>query len=397
MFHLLLDGELYTPRPLGRGHILVCGGRVAWMGRDRPELPAALDVQITELGGARVIPGLVDGHVHVTGGGGEAGFASRLGPLEPAELLKAGITSVVGLLGTDDITRGTAELLAATRALCGRGVSAWCFTGGYHVPPVTLTGSIRGDLVHLDRVIGVGEIALSDHRSSEPTLDELLRVMSEAYMGGMLAGKAGITHLHMGDGSAELSLVREALIRSEIPPLVIQPTHLNRNRALFKEGLNLAGLGCPVDMTAFPASEQEDGLTATQAVAQYLDSGLPGDLLTVSSDAGGSLPLFETRGGKSVLAGYARQGPDLLPGALADLVTTGRPLEEVLPPFTSNPARILRLAGKGVLEVGADADLVILDARHGIDSVMSGGRWRLREKAPVANPADPATGATASR
>ena len=67
-------------------------------------------------------------------------------------------------------------------------------------PPVTFTGSVRDDIVFLDPVIGVGELALSDHRSSQPTQDELLRIASDAHVAGMISGKAGILHLHLGDG-----------------------------------------------------------------------------------------------------------------------------------------------------------------------------------------------------
>ena len=49
-------------------------------------------------------------------------------------------------------------------------------------------------------MIGIGELALSDHRSSQPTRDELLRIASDAHVAGMISGKAGIVHLHLGDG-----------------------------------------------------------------------------------------------------------------------------------------------------------------------------------------------------
>jgi beta-aspartyl-dipeptidase (metallo-type) len=380
MLELLLNGEIYTPEPLGRANMLIAGGRVAWIGPDRLDLPAALEARVTDLEGCRIIPGLVDGHLHVTGGGGEAGFESRLGPITAEEILLAGVTSVVGLLGIDDITRGTAGLLATTRGLCRQGVAAWCLTGGYHLPPATLTGSVRGDIVHIDRVLGAGEIALSDHRSSGPTVDELIRVAGDAYVGGMLAGKAGITHLHLGDGGEGLKPVNDLLDRSEIPARVIQPTHVNRTRALFEEALMLARRGCPIDVTAFPTGEDEDGWDAPEAVGRALDSGLPPDRITVSSDAGGSLPDFDADGR---LTGYERQSPASLGRALEGLIRSGRPLEAFLPVFTSNPARVLSLQAKGRLRAGADADLAVLGAGGGIDAVMSGGRWRVWDRQAV--------------
>src|SRR4029453_17543574 len=100
----------------------------------------------------------------------------------------------VGLLGTDDTARGPRELLATVHALREEGLAAWAFAGGYHVPPATLTGTLRDDLVFVEALIGVGEVAISDHRSSQPTLDELLRIASECHVAGVMTGKAGVLH-----------------------------------------------------------------------------------------------------------------------------------------------------------------------------------------------------------
>ena len=109
--------------------------------------------------------------------------------------------------------------------------------------PTTLTGSVRDDIVFIDPVIGVGEIAISDHRSSQPTFDEFLRVASECHVAGLMTGKAGVLHLHVGDGARGLEFLREALRTTELPARVFQPTHVNRRKALFKEALALAFLG----------------------------------------------------------------------------------------------------------------------------------------------------------
>jgi beta-aspartyl-dipeptidase (metallo-type) len=169
MFDLLLDADVYDPVPLGRRNVLVGGGKVLWIGEEELDLPDALEVRVANLEGLRLVPGLVDSHAHVIGGGGEAGYASRVPAVGVSRFTLAGITSVVGLLGTDDCVRTTGQLVAGARALCEEGLSAWCWTGGYHLPPTTLTGSVRGDIVHVDRILGFGELALSDHRSSQPT------------------------------------------------------------------------------------------------------------------------------------------------------------------------------------------------------------------------------------
>ena len=288
-----------------------------------------------DLGGRRLIPGFIDGHAHVTGGGGESGFKTRVPPVPLGHFTSAGVTSVVGVLGTDDTTRDTRALLAQTRALREEGLGAWCHTGGYHVPPVTLTGSVRDDIVFLDPVIGVGELAVSDHRSSQPTLDELLRIASDAHVAGMIAGKAGILHLHLGDGERGLDLVRRALEESELPARVFNPTHINRRKALFDESVELARHGCTVDITAFPVAADEDAWPADVALTKYLESGAPADRITVSSDGGGCLPVFNDEG-EMLQMDIGR--PASLIATLADLLGAGVPLEDVLPAFTSNVA-----------------------------------------------------------
>ncbi|HEX7337521.1 MAG TPA: amidohydrolase family protein, partial [Gemmatimonadales bacterium] len=201
MLQLLRNADLYDPEHIGRAHLLVARESIAWIGASVPALPGSLGVTEIDLEGRRVIPGLIDGHVHLTGGGGEAGPNTRVPPIALSRLTAGGVTTAVGVLGTDDIVRSPAELVTTARGLIAEGISAYCYTGGYHVPPVTVTGSVRGDIVLVDLILGVGELAISDHRSSQPTLDELLRVAGDAHVGGLMAGKAGIVHLHVGGGS----------------------------------------------------------------------------------------------------------------------------------------------------------------------------------------------------
>jgi beta-aspartyl-dipeptidase (metallo-type) len=372
---LLRNAELYDPAPRGLRHLLVAGERLVWVGRDVPALDPALEVEEVDLGGRRVIPGLIDGHVHLTGGGGEAGPETRVPPVALSGLTLGGVTTAVGVLGTDDTVRTTAELVTAARGLVAQGLSAWCHTGGYHVPPTTATGSIRLDIVLIDLVLGVGELAISDHRSSQPTLDELLRIAGDAHVGGLMSGKAGIVHLHVGDGPRGLEPVRQALDRSELPPTVFNPTHVNRRRALFDEAMALTERGCTVDITAFPVAEGEDAWPADEALVRYLDAGLDPSRVTISSDGGGCLPVFDADGR---VAGMEIGSPAAVGGALRALLARGQPLERVLPAFTANPARVLRLLRKGRLERGADADLVVLDGTGAISEVMARGRWHVR-------------------
>ncbi|MBI5362153.1 MAG: beta-aspartyl-peptidase [Planctomycetes bacterium] len=376
MFTLLENAQVFAPEPLGTRHVLVAGARIAWIGAEKLVWPREVPLERVDVAGMRVIPGLIDGHAHITGGGGESGASSKVPPLALSRFTTAGVTSVVGLLGTDDTTRTTSELVTKARGLRDEGLSAWCWTGGYHVPPTTFSGSVRSDLAHVDLVIGAGEIAVSDHRSSQPTFDELVRLASECHVGGLMTGKAGVLHLHMGDGKRGLELVRRALDETELPPRVFHPTHVNRKKRLFDEALELARRGATIDVTAYPVAKGEDAWSAADALVAYWASGLAPERITVSSDGGGCLPTFDADGR---VARMDVGTPAALLATVRELLERGYVLDRVLPAFTSNVARLLRLPGKGRIELGADADLVVLDAAGALRSVMALGAWHVRD------------------
>ncbi len=377
MFTLLENANVFDPDPRGQKDVLVCASKVVAIG-ERLEAPRGVPCESIDLEGRALIPGLVDAHVHVTGGGGESGSASRVPPIVLTELTRAGVTSCVGVLGTDTVTRTMESLVARTLGLREEGLSAWCWTGGYEVPPRTLTGSVRRDLVFVDPIIGAGEIAISDHRSSQPTLDELLRLAADCHVGGLMSGKAGVLHLHLGDGERGLELVRRALAESELPARVFHPTHANRQPRLFEEAKELAARGVTIDVTSFPIEEGDPALSAEDAIEAWLDAGLPRERLTCSSDGAGCLPVFDADG-RLVAMDVGR--PSTLVDTLRALVRRGRSLGDVLPFFTRNVGELLRLP-KGRVAVGADADLVALSDDHAIDLVMARGRVMVREGRP---------------
>lgn len=373
---LLCNASVFAPEALGLCQVLIGGGKVLWIGANDAPAPLLPGLETVDIAGRRVIPGLIDAHAHVTGGGGEGGFATRVPPVPLSRFTTAGVTTVVGVLGTDDLARTPGELLASVHALREQGLAAFAWCGGYHLPPVTLTGSVRGDIVFVDPVIGVGELAISDHRSSQPTFDEFVRIASDCHVAGLMTGKAGVLHLHLGDGPRGLDLVRRALEETELPARVFHPTHVNRRKGLFEEALALAARGCTVDVTAFPVEDGEDAWSAADAWERYHAAGAPAERLTLSSDAGGCLPNFDQDGRLCHMdVGSARSLMD----TVRELLARGHPLDAVLPAVTRNVARLLRLAGKGVIAVGADADLVVLGANDAIVGVMAQGLWHVRD------------------
>lgn len=376
MIHLIRNAELYTPEPQGLGHVLVAGDRVVYVGSELPDIGTGLLTSDTDAQGAALVPGFVDIHAHLTGGGGEAGFATQVPPVPLTNFTTAGVTSVIGLLGTDDITRSTDSLVARARGLREEGLSAWCYTGGYHWPATTLTGSVTRDIVSIDCIVALGELAISDHRSSQMTDAELARAAGEAHVAGLMTGKAGVCHLHLGDGDAGLEMVRRALRDTEIPARVFNPTHCNRKVALFEEACELTKQGCYIDITAFPVEEGQDGLEADVALLRYLEQGGDPERFTISTDCGGCLAHFDHEGNACGLD-YGRA--TLLAKAFADAATVIG-LERALPAITRNPAHLMRLRRKGKIAVGLDADLVLLDEQFGIASVMALGEWMIYDR-----------------
>lgn len=375
---ILQNADVYSPAPLGRADLLVAGGRVE---RLQPGLAAPGDgCEIVDAGGLIAVPGFIDGHVHVMGGGGEGGYATRTPELALSDAIHGGVTTVVGCLGTDGVTRSGEGLLAKARGLEAEGISTFIYTGYYAVPLRTITGSIERDLQLIDKVIGVGEVALSDHRSTQPTFDEFARMAAEARRGGILSGKAGVVNVHMGDGKRGLSLLRRVLDETEIPAAQFLPTHINRNPWLFEEGIVYAQAGGFVDFTTstVPAFLEEGEVKSSAGLRRMLDAGVDPANITFTSDGQGSLPTFDAQGRLTRLEiGRVTS----LFSEVRDAVLRERvPLETALRVVTSNPAAILKLAGKGALVEGADADIVLLEpGTLAIRGVLARGRWLMRD------------------
>lgn len=367
---LVKNAQVFGPEPMGIQDLLVVAGKIVLIGKGLEKPPWVKEVLDGE--GRPLVPGLIDLHVHLLGGGGEAGPASRLPEVTFEELVAAGITTCVGCLGTDDVTRHLEDLLAKARALSIQGLTAYIYTGSYRVPPVTLTGSVRRDLVLIPEVIGVGEIAISDHRSSQPTLEELLKIAADARVGGMLAGKRGLVHLHVGSAPQRLSLLWQAIETTPIPITQFHPTHVNRTPELLEEAARWVKAGGTADLTAPSSTLTWELAEAVEALAEADPSW---ERFTLSSDGGGSMPKFDEAGN---LVGYASGDVRALWASVQALAQKGFPLEKVLRLVTSNPARILGLPGKGRIALGYDADFLLLDENLRICATVARGRILFR-------------------
>ena len=373
---VLKQGDIYAPEHLGRKDILIEGSRIARIADHIDEYDQIEEVEKVDLGGHILTPGYMDIHVHITGGGGESGPATRVPEASLSVLVRNGITTVVGLLGTDGITRSLENLLAKARAFNEEGITCRILTGAYGYPSPTITGSVERDIALIDLMVGV-KIAMSDHRSSNLTGEQLISLATQARRAGMLSGCCGYVTIHMGSGKAGLAPLFYAIDNSDVPVQKFLPTHMGRTRELFEQGLEFVKRGGTIDMTAGLTREELEE-TADQ-ILSYLMQDPEGLNMTMSSDAYGSAPRFNEQ---LECIGLTYASPKSLHQQLKVLVCErGASLEKVLNLLTKNPARVLGLTGvKGTVAEGADADFVVYDDSMDILHVMAGGRKAVWDK-----------------
>lgn len=361
---LIKDGDVYAPEPKGKKDILVINDKIVYI--DQNILTPALNVidkniKIIDASKCIIIPGYIDQHVHINGAGGEGGPQYRTPPIQLSELVKAGITSVVGLLGTDGFARSLKALLMKARALEQEGISTWIYTGAYQYPSPTITESILSDIILIDKVIGV-KIALSDHRASHPTVDEFIKVTSEARAAGILAGKAGVVHIHMGGEKLGLSYLFDIIKNTEIPIEQFSPTHLNKkDEELFRQVVEFGKIGGYIDLTAGVSGEEKSSqsIIPGKAIKRLLKNGVSIEKITISSDGNGSLPKFNE---KKEFVGMSIASVSSLHEEFINMVKEENiSIEEAIHVTSTNIAKHLKLDKKGEIRVGKDADIIALD------------------------------------
>ncbi|RHW34181.1 beta-aspartyl-peptidase [Neobacillus notoginsengisoli] len=362
MLTLIKNGEIYAPHYLGKKDLLVIDQKIGCISEkiDVPDGNFA-QVNVVDAEGKYVVPGFIDGHVHITGGGGEGSYRTRTPELQLTDATLAGVTTVIGVLGTDGTTRTMTNLIAKARALDEEGITCYIHTGSYQVPVKTLTGKIEDDIILVDKIIGAGEVAIADHRSSQPTAEEMAKIASAARIGGLLSGKAGIVNVHVGDSYDHLKVLEEVVEKTDIPIRQFQPTHMNRNQHLFEEGIRFAKKGGYIDFTtsSSPKFFDEGEVKCSTGLRRMLDQHIDISQITFTSDGQASLPDFDEFG---ELLGLKIGRVSTLYDEVRDaIMQEGVPIEVALRVITQNPAAILKLNRKGMITEGRDADLVFLD------------------------------------
>ena len=361
---LLKNATIYAPQYLGKKDLLLASDKIVLIDDDLSAYQSHKEIECYDLSDKIIVPGYIDNHVHITGGGMEQGYNSRVIESFLSAFTTCGVTSVVGLLGTDGITRNMESLIAKAKALKMEGLSVYALCGSYAYPPKTLTDDIEKDILMIEEVIGV-KFAMSDHRSSNITSSQLIEIGSKAYRAGMLSNKAGIVTIHMGDGKKGLACLFEALENCDLPARVFLPTHMLRNDKLIKEGQKLISLGGNIDCTISDKEDMEKLLSIIN------DDSI--DHISISSDAFGSMPKFDKDGNCIGLTyancSYLHQTIKYLANEIG--------LEKTLKLLTVNPARILKLSNKGKIMAGYDSDLLVLDSKLDIESVLLRGKWAI--------------------
>lgn len=364
MVTIIRNAKVYQPEYAGVKDILILGDRIAAVGEHlRADFGGSLEVQEINGEDMAAVPGFIDSHEHILGGGGEGGFHTRTPEASLGDLVRNGITTVVGCIGTDGVGRDMAALLAKAHALENEGITTYAYTGSYQVPVHTLTDSLMKDIMMLDKVIGVGEVAVSDHRSSQPTFEEFARIAADARVAGMLSGKAGIVNVHLGDSERRLDLIRRVIHDTEIPASQFLPTHVNRNEALFEECLDFAAEGGTIDFTGNEDIDYWeticDEVRVCRGIRRLLARGISSDRFTISSDGQGSMPVFNAQGEYQGIG--VGKASCLLKEVRECVQKEDIPLETAIKGITCNPASILKLDRKGRIKEGFDADICLLE------------------------------------
>jgi beta-aspartyl-dipeptidase (metallo-type) len=380
MFKLIKNVDIYSPSPLGKMDILICNDKIIKLASNIDFPLNQFATEVLDGTDYIAVPGFIDQHVHFIGGGGEGGPVTRTPEVQLSALTTAGITTAIGLLGTDGITRSMAALLAKAKALEIEGITTYIYSGCYEIPTQTITGTIKTDLVFIDKVIGTGELAISDHRSSQPNYDDVKKIAAEARVGGILSDKCGIVHLHLGDGLDGIKILTEIIRSTEIPIKQFMPSHINRIEHLLEQSMDYLRLGGFVDITSdfYKTKDSPTTYSIADALKLYKENNVPLDKVCASSDSNGSMPVFDSEG-HLVKIGVGSPAPlykDIKSAIDENIVS----LEQGISIITINPAKALNLyPQKGAIIVKGDADLVLLDKNLDIDTVIAKGQIMVRQ------------------
>lgn len=375
MIKLIKNGLVYTPDFIGKKDILICNDKIAKIDDFIPLPPKEFyEVEVIDASNQIVTPGFIDLHVHLIGGGGEGGYTTRTPEIQLSHITTYGVTTVVGCLGTDGTTRSLNSLLAKARALEEEGINTLIWTGCYQFPTRTITDNSRDDIVLIDKIIGVGEIAISDHRSSKPLKQEIERLALDCRVAGLLSGKCGVLHIHVGDDKEGIYPLLKIISEEAVLSQNMHPTHINRNKSLLYQGIKYIKKGGTLDLTSGIVRTEFDTapVDASHAFKYLLDNGCSIENITMSSDSNGSMPIFDENGKLTDIGIGSIESNIVEFKKMVELYNI--PVEKALYPLTKNPSKILKLDYTGTVEIGKQADILIMNKDLSLDYVLCKGK-----------------------
>lgn len=343
---IIRNADIYTPEHFGIGDVLLGGDSILAVDRKLPEIRGTRTIDAE---GEILEPGLVDAHVHILGGGGEDGMLSRVPPIREEKIAMAGVTSVVGLLGTDGYTRTIRDLVAKCKAIEEYGITCRCLTGSYQIPSPTVTGDVGDDIVFIDEIIGV-KVAISDHRCSLPTTEELIRLATTARLASLMSRKAGLVHIHVGADPRGIEQLFEIRDSTPLPIKHFYPTHMGGHPEQAEQWMKSGG---HIDLTCKTEPIEDE-------IARLLPFSKNGEL-SISTDSNGSFPIWNEK--KEIIGMKAGDIMNLRTTVDAMIYDKGYDRTEILRLATTNPAIANRLEKKGEIKEGFDGDLVLRDGR----------------------------------
>ena len=361
MLTVIKNVEIYAPESLGKKDVIFLFDKIAGIYDRINEIGDFIEYEVIDGSDFILFPGLIDAHVHICGGGGEAGFKSRTPEISVFDLISSGITTVVGCLGTDSVCRNMNNLIAKAYGLEEEGITSYVYTGSYEIPVKGITEDIKTDLMLIPKVIGVGEIALSDYRSSSPSFEEFLKIVHQAKVGGILSNKNGVVHIHIGDSEEGLKYLFDICMNKEISLSQVVPTHVNRNRRLLDNAIEYGKKGGYFDLTTsyVRGIDEEEKLRVSRIIPEILSRGVDITHITCSSDSQGSLPVVDESGN---FIGIGIGKPSSLYNEIRDLLLySDISKDKIISLVTKNVANVLGLYNKGKVEKYKDADCILVD------------------------------------
>jgi beta-aspartyl-dipeptidase (metallo-type) len=383
MLTLLRNAHVFAPDDIGVNDILIGGGKILQVGPNLPAVPAGLaDAEEIDLRGWRLVPGFIDTHVHLSGGGGNDGYASRIPDLQISDLTLGGITTAVSCLGVDPYGKSLESMLMKARGLAEEGITTYIYAGSFLFGRPTFTGDLREDMVLIPEMLGI-KIAIAEARGTHPTERDLARLASDAYGGGLLSGRPGCLNIHLGlKAENPYPLLAAGLDLSGVPADRFIVTHVNYSDALLKGALEFVDYGTylNVDSILTPTRGVTAAVEPHLAIVALLEAGVPIERIGMSTDGNASVPRRRPDGER----GPYRLGFDTFAAEVRSLIDRGVDWPTALAVVTTTPARMLGLQGsKGRVAVGLDADLIVTDERLRIRDVYALGAPMVRNGRPV--------------